>query len=219
MTAAQKEAAVNEPSSVVIIGGGLAGAKTAEALREQGYGGPVTLLGAEDDLPYERPPLSKAYLAGKSQFDDALVQPAQWYADNDVDLRRGTEAVALDRPAQQVVLGDGSRLGYGSAGARHRLRTAAAADPGRRAGAAAAHAARLPTRSGATFGAGRRLVIIGGGWIGLEVAAAAREAGTEVTVLEAAALPLLGCARRRRWRRCSPTCTASTASTCDSASR
>jgi NADPH-dependent 2,4-dienoyl-CoA reductase/sulfur reductase-like enzyme len=151
----------------------------------------VTLLGAEDDLPYERPPLSKSYLAGKSQFDDALVQAAQWYADNDIDLRRGTEAVAFDRRAQQVVLGDGSRLGYGA------LVLATGSEPRRLPIEGAERALLLRTRPDcdairAEFGPGRRLAIIGGGWIGLEVAAAAREAGTEVTVLEAAPLPLLG---------------------------
>ena len=90
-----------DPDSIVIVGGGLAGAKTAEALREQGYDGPVTLLAAEDELPYERPPLSKGYLAGKDEFDEAVVHPEEWYAEHDVDLRRGTE-VDRDRPRRRT---------------------------------------------------------------------------------------------------------------------
>jgi 3-phenylpropionate/trans-cinnamate dioxygenase ferredoxin reductase component len=181
---------VTDPASVVIVGGGLAGAKTAEALRDQGYAGPVTLVGAEAVPPYERPPLSKSYLAGKSKFDEALVHPLEWYAEHTVDLLCGTEAVAVDRSAQEVVLGDGSRLAYGS------LVLATGSEPRRLPIPGAEHALLLRTHDDAdairsTFGAGRRLVIIGGGWIGLEVAAAAAEAGTAVTILEAAQLPLL----------------------------
>jgi 3-phenylpropionate/trans-cinnamate dioxygenase ferredoxin reductase component len=190
MTAARKEAPVTEPSSVVIVGAGLAGAKAAEALRTQGYSGPVTLLGAEALPPYERPPLSKGYLAGKAEFDEALVHPQGWYAENNVELRCGVEVAALDRSAKEVVLTDGSRVGFGS------LILATGSEPRRLPIPGAERALLLRTRDDAdairaTFGAGQRLVIIGGGWIGLEVAAAAREAGTDVTILEAAALPLL----------------------------
>jgi 3-phenylpropionate/trans-cinnamate dioxygenase ferredoxin reductase subunit len=190
MTAGRKETPVTEPSSVVIVGAGLGGAKAAEALRAQGYSGPVTLLGAEALPPYERPPLSKAYLAGKAEFDEALVHPQEWYAENDVELRCGVEVVALDRPAQEVVLADGSRVGYGA------VVLATGSEPRRLPIPGAERALLLRTRDDAeairaTFGPGHRLVIIGGGWIGLEVAAAAREAGSDVTILEAAALPLL----------------------------
>ena len=179
------------PDSVVIVGGGLAGAKTAEALREQGYAGPVTLLAGEGELPYERPPLSKGYLAGKDEFEKAVVHPQEWYAEKDVDLRRGTEVAAIDRDAHEVELADGSRLPYGA------LVLATGAEPRSLPIPGADTALVLRThadsdRIKATFGAGRRLVIIGAGWIGLEVAAAAREAGTDVVVLEAAELPLLG---------------------------
>src|SRR5262245_37044054 len=94
------------PTSVVIVGGGLAGAKTAEALREQGYQGSVTLLTAEDELPYERPPLSKGYLKGDEEFGNAVVHPEEWYAEHDVDLRRGTRVTAIDRAAHEVELAD-----------------------------------------------------------------------------------------------------------------
>ena len=175
----------------MIVGGGLAGAKAAEALREQGYDGPVTLLAAEDELPYERPPLSKGYLVGKDEFDKAVVHPEAWYAENNVDLRRGTEVTAIDRDAHEVELADGTRLPYGA------LILATGAEPRSLPIPGADTALTLRThadsdRIRATFGEGKRLVVIGAGWIGLEVAAAAREAGTDVVVLEAAELPLLG---------------------------
>jgi 3-phenylpropionate/trans-cinnamate dioxygenase ferredoxin reductase subunit len=183
---------MNMPEHVVIIGGGLAGAKTAQALREQGYGGAVTLVAAEAHAPYERPPLSKSYLAGESTFDAATVQPTDWYDDHDVTLRQGVSATSIDTAGHRVGLDDGTTLNYdklvlatGSAVRRlpvpgadgdnvYYLRTVEDADAIR-----------------ATFGEGKRLVVIGGGWIGLEVAAVARSAGTEVTVLEGGALPLL----------------------------
>ncbi|MDT4942438.1 MAG: 3-phenylpropionate/trans-cinnamate dioxygenase ferredoxin reductase component [Pseudonocardiales bacterium] len=178
------------PTSVVIVGGGLAGAKTAEALREQGYAGPVTLVSAEDQLPYERPPLSKGYLAGKDAFDDAVVHPAEWYAEHDVTLRLGTEVAAVHPDDSAVELAGGERLEYGA------LVLATGSAPRRLPIPGADTALTLRTRADsdairATFGDGKRLVIVGAGWIGLEVAAAARDKGTTVTVLESADLPLL----------------------------
>jgi NADPH-dependent 2,4-dienoyl-CoA reductase/sulfur reductase-like enzyme len=178
------------PETVVIVGGGLAGAKTAQALREQGYGGAVTLIGAEDELPYERPPLSKGYLMGKDEFEKAVVHPEEWYAEHDVDLRRGVRVTAIDRAAHEVELDDGSRLPYGA------LVLATGSEP-RTLEVPGAEPLTLRThadsdRIKATFGPGKRLAVVGGGWIGLEVAAAAREAGTEVTLVEAAEQPLLG---------------------------
>jgi NADPH-dependent 2,4-dienoyl-CoA reductase/sulfur reductase-like enzyme len=177
----------------VIVGGGLAGAKTAQALREQGHTGSITLLADEPQLPYERPPLSKEYLAGKAEFEKAIVHPEEWYAEHDVDLRRGVSAVAVRATAREVELADGSRVPYDA------LVLATGSEPRSvpLPGADADGVLMLRTREQsdairATFGAGRRLAIIGGGWIGLEVAAAARDAGTEVTVLEMAELPLLG---------------------------
>jgi 3-phenylpropionate/trans-cinnamate dioxygenase ferredoxin reductase component len=177
------------PDAVVIVGGGLAGAKTAEALREQGYAGSVTILAAEDELPYERPPLSKGYLMGKDEFEKAVVHPQEWYAEHDVDLRLGTRATAIDRAAHEVELDDGSRLPYGA------LVLATGSEP-RTLDVPGAEPLTLRTRADsdrvkATFGEGKRLLIVGGGWIGLEVAAAAREAGTDVTLVEGAEQPLL----------------------------
>jgi 3-phenylpropionate/trans-cinnamate dioxygenase ferredoxin reductase subunit len=179
-----------EPSSVVIVGGGLAGAKTAEALRAQGYEGPVTLIGHEDELPYERPPLSKGYLAGNDAFDGAVVHPADWYTGHDVDLRLGAQVVAVRTASSEVELADGERIAYGA------LVLATGSQPRVLPIPGAEDALYLRThadsdRIRATFGTGKRLVIVGAGWIGLEVAAAARGQGTQVTVLEAAELPLL----------------------------
>jgi NADPH-dependent 2,4-dienoyl-CoA reductase/sulfur reductase-like enzyme len=178
------------PSNVVIAGGGLAGAKTAEALRTKGYDGAITLFGAESHVPYERPPLSKGYLQGKAEFDEAIVLPADWYPQNDVALHTGVEVVAVHPQNSEVELADGTREGYGA------LVLATGSAPRRLPIAGAESTLTLRTREDsdairATFGAGKRLVIVGGGWIGLEVAAAARGAGTDVTILEAAELPLL----------------------------
>ena len=181
------------PASVVIIGGGLAGAKGAEALRDKGFTGPVTLISNETDAPYERPPLSKAYLAGQVGFDEALVHPEAWYGEHGIDLRLQTTATALDTAARTVTLAGGATLPYG----KLLLATGAVARRLPVPGADAENVLYLRNHADsdairATFGEGRRLVIIGAGWIGLEVAAAARGAGTDVSIVETADLPLLG---------------------------
>lgn len=177
--------------SIVIAGAGLAGATAATELREQGYQGPVVLVGAEDEPPYERPPLSKSYLLGQNPFDKALVHPLQWYADHDVDLRLGVTATGLDPDGHVLATTDGD-LTYErlllATGAQPRVLTVA-----EDAGVPVAY---LRTKDDSdrlrdAFGAGRRVVVVGGGWIGLEVAAAARTAGCEVTVYEMEELPLL----------------------------
>lgn len=180
------------PASVVIVGGGVAGAKGAEALRDKGFTGPVTLISNETDAPYGRPPLSKAYLAGQAGFDEALVHAASWYAEHGIDLRLGTTAAALDTAAHTVTLADRATLPYG------KLLLATGAVPRRLPvpGADAENVLYLRSHADsdafrATFGEGRRLVIVGAGWIGLEVAAA-RGAGTDVSIVEVADLPLLG---------------------------
>lgn len=187
-------AGTSDDRGVVIVGGGLAGAKTAQALREKGFAGPITVISAEDDLPYERPPLSKGYLMGEDGFEKALVHPADWYTDNGVELRRSVVATAIDREAREVGLGDGSRVPYSAlvlaTGSEPRALPADALPP-------TATPLTLRTRADAdrikaTFGEGRRLAVVGGGWIGLEVAAGARHAGTAVTLIEASEQPLLG---------------------------
>ena len=183
---------MSTPKNIVIIGGGLAGAKTAEALRENEFTGSITLVAAEDHLPYERPPLSKEYLAGKGSFDDTVVKPAAWYEENNVTLKQGVRATKVDAANHQVTLDDGSVLDYD----KLVLATGSTVRKLPIPGADADNVYYLRTVEDsdairATFGDDKKLAIIGGGWIGLEVASAARGAGTAVTVLEGAKLPLL----------------------------
>lgn len=173
----------------VIVGGGLAGGKAAETLREEGFDGSVVLVASESEHPYERPPLSKAYLAGDAEFDDALVHEPSWYSE--VDLRLGTVATGLDVAAHELTLSDGVTLRY------DRLLLATGAQPTRPPVDGAERALTLRTRADADalrerFTPDSRVVVIGGGWIGLEVAAAARGYGADVVVVEAAGQPLAG---------------------------
>jgi 3-phenylpropionate/trans-cinnamate dioxygenase ferredoxin reductase subunit len=177
--------------AIVIVGAGLAGATTATELREQGYEGEVVLIGAEEHPPYERPPLSKGYLLGNDPFDKALVHPLDWYAEHDVDLRLGVRATALDTGAHVVSTSAGDQP-------YERLLLATGAEPRRLALAeeSGAPVAYLRTREDsdrlkAAFAQGGRVAVVGGGWIGLEVAAAARMKGCEVVVHETESLPLL----------------------------
>jgi 3-phenylpropionate/trans-cinnamate dioxygenase ferredoxin reductase subunit len=183
---------VTTSETFVIVGAGLAGAKAAEALRKQGFDGRLVMLGAEHHAPYERPPLSKDYLIGKAPREKVFTHPLQWYAEQDVDLRAGQLVIGLDRAARSVELADGSRVGYDklllTTGASPRELRVPGAD------ARGVHYLRTLDDSDvlrATLRTASRLVVIGAGWIGLEVTAAARLAGVEVTVLETAELPLL----------------------------
>ncbi|MHB1597195.1 MAG: NAD(P)/FAD-dependent oxidoreductase [Streptosporangiaceae bacterium] len=176
----------------IIVGGGLAGAKAAEALREQGFGGRIVLACEEDIRPYERPPLSKEYLQGKASRETIFVHPADWYHANSVELLPGTAVTGIDRSRREVTLSGGGHLAYG------RLLLATGSEPRRLPlpGADADGVLYLrkvgdSDRIRDTFTTASRVLIIGAGWIGLEVAAAARIAGVDVTVLEAAELPLL----------------------------
>jgi 3-phenylpropionate/trans-cinnamate dioxygenase ferredoxin reductase subunit len=101
------------PRPVVVVGAGLAGARTAESLRAEGWDGPIVLLGAEPHRPYERPPLTKGYLSGGEDREKLFVHPEGWYADNGVDLRTSARAVRLDRAEREVVLETGERIRYG----------------------------------------------------------------------------------------------------------
>jgi 3-phenylpropionate/trans-cinnamate dioxygenase ferredoxin reductase subunit len=176
----------------VIVGGGLAGAKAAETLREEGFEGPVVLLADESELPYERPPLSKQYLLGKAERNGAQVHPADWYAGHDVELRTGVRATALDPAAHRLTLDSGAQLTYGAlllaTGASPRRLPVPGADlDGVRYLRTLADSDRLLADLSA---GGRRVVIVGAGWIGLEVAAAARSYANEVTVVEPQPTPL-----------------------------
>ena len=176
---------------VVVVGAGLAGATAAQTLRDEGFDGAVVLVGEEPVRPYERPPLSKEYLQGKAERDTVFVHPEHWYDDNTVELRTGAAATAIDRRSRAVALADGERLPYdhlilATGSTPRRLDVPGATLAGVR------YLRRLPDSDQLkdAFGQLPRVVVIGGGWIGLETAAAARVAGLEVTVLEAADVPL-----------------------------
>jgi 3-phenylpropionate/trans-cinnamate dioxygenase ferredoxin reductase subunit len=177
---------------VVIVGGGLAGAKTAEALRDEGYAGSIVLYAAERHLPYDRPPLSKAFLKGEQTAEDGYVLPEAWYAGHDVDLRLGTEVTSVDPVAHEVVASDGSRAAYDklvlATGAAPRRSTLPGADLD---GVLYLRTVEDSERLRTAFRPDAKVVIVGGGWIGLEAASAARGADAQVTVLEMAEQPLL----------------------------
>jgi len=183
---------MSKDATYLIVGASLAGAKAAETLRAEGFGGQVTLIGAETELPYERPALSKEYLQGKADRESIYVHPREWYGDQGITLRLGVRVAGIEPAQHEVTLADGDRVAYskllltnGSSprplplpGAEldgvHYLRTVGDSD-------------RIKT----AIAGSARIAVIGAGWIGLECAAAARLAGDEVTLLEAAELPLL----------------------------
>ncbi len=170
---------------IVIVGAGHAGGSAVAMLRQYGWADAITLIGEEALPPYQRPPLSKAWLKGEADGESLLLRPLQFYTDNDVALRLSTRVAVIDRAAKLVRLESGEALGYDhlilATGSRARriplpgvdldgvleLRTAADAD-----------------RLKAALGPGRRLAIVGGGYIGLEAAASARALGAEAIVLE-----------------------------------
>lgn len=179
-------------NTFVIVGGGLAAGKAAEALREHGHNGPLVIIGDEGEKPYIRPPLSKGYLLGKEERDSIFVHPDDWYREHNVELMLDTSARTVDIRARQVHLDDGRQVSYSklllATGSSPRRLTVPGADLDnvlylRRVG----DSERLKS----AFTAGAKIVVIGAGWIGLETAAAARMAGAEVTVLEHSELPLL----------------------------
>ena len=180
-------------STFAIVGGGLAGAKAAEALRDKDFDGRVVLFAAEEHLPYERPPLSKEYLAGKKELGDFTVATSAWYRDHHVELQLGTEVSAVDAKGHTISLPDGSTVHY------DKLLLATGSHPRRPSipGADADGVYYLRTVDSADalnsiLTEGSSLAVVGGGWIGLEVAAGARERGVNVTVVEMAELPLMG---------------------------
>ncbi|MDN5726963.1 MAG: NAD(P)/FAD-dependent oxidoreductase, partial [Propionibacteriales bacterium] len=179
---------------VVIVGGGLAGASTAEALREDGYDGEVVLLAAEPHLPYDRPPLSKGFLKGETALDEVTLHDQQWYDDQQITVRTGVQVTGITTSAREVTLEGGERIGYDT------LVLATGSEPRRLTLPGAELDGVLTLRrledserlkDELARAEGRRLVLIGGGWIGLEVGSAFRDAGAEVTVLEHAEQPLL----------------------------
>jgi|CXWL01.1.fsa_nt_gi 3-phenylpropionate/trans-cinnamate dioxygenase ferredoxin reductase subunit len=181
----------NQINRIVIIGAGQAGGEAAVRLRQGGFSGDITLIGEEPALPYQRPPLSKKYLAGEMDLERLLLRPASVYADENIAVLIPLRAVWIDRANKRVRLEGGRELAYDAlilaTGARPRKLTLVGADlPG-------AHLFRTTADADAmrpSFLAGAKLAVIGAGYIGLEVAAMARQKGLEVTVLEAAARPL-----------------------------
>ena len=176
---------MSDSERIVIVGASLAGAKAAETLRAEGWDGQVVLIGDETALPYERPPLSKGVLLGKDQPDVGQIHDQAWYDENNIELRLGTEATAIDTAAKTVTLADGSQVGYDklliATGSRVRKLDVPGADlPGIHYLRTAAQAQALTD----AYAAKPRVVVVGAGWIGLEAASAARERGSEVTVIE-----------------------------------
>ena len=175
-----------EQFDIVIVGGGHAGAQAAIALRQLGFDGSVAIVGDEPDLPYERPPLSKEYLAGEKPFERLLIRPAIFWTDRDVTMRLGARVTAVDPAAHRVTTADGAAIGYGTlvwaAGGAPRRLSCAGGD------AAGVHAVRTRAdvdRMIAELPTVERVVVVGGGYIGLEAAAVLTKLGKRVTVVEA----------------------------------
>ncbi|HTV98584.1 MAG TPA: FAD-dependent oxidoreductase [Steroidobacteraceae bacterium] len=174
-------------STILILGGGQAGAQAVDSLRREGFRGRLVLIGDEPRLPYQRPPLSKQYLAGDMAEERLAFRHQAFYDQHQVELKLGKPAVRIDAPARRVSLSDGEELLYDRllicTGSRSRALTCPGADlPGVHYLRGVADVG--PIREGLTTGA--RLVVIGGGYIGLETAATARKLGCAVTVLEMA---------------------------------
>jgi 3-phenylpropionate/trans-cinnamate dioxygenase ferredoxin reductase subunit len=175
----------------VIVGGGLAGAKAAETLREEGFDGTLVLIGEEAERPYERPPLTKDYLRAESAREKTYVHPEAFYRDHDIELVTGTAVTALDPGGRRLTLAKGGELAY------DRLLLATGAEP-RRLGVPGAeldgvHYLRTLEDCDALrarLNADSQVAVIGAGWIGAEVAASARRLGARVTMIDPAALPL-----------------------------
>jgi len=183
------DAGHDEGMTYVIVGASLAGAKAAEALRDSGYDGRVVLIGTEPARPYARPELSKGYLQGSKDASDVFVHDEGWYAEHQVDLMLNTTVTELDRTGRAVVTDGGERISYDkvllTTGAAPRSLPVPGGDT----------ALRLRTledsdRLRETFGKGGRVALVGGGWIGLETAAAAKHFGCDVVVVEPQPTPL-----------------------------
>ena len=183
--------AMTDPENVVVVGNGQAGIQLVDSLRREGYTGPITLLGEEPHHPYQRPPLSKDYLAAGKDPVPLPLRPEKFFTTNDVDARLGVHVTSIDRAARTVTLDDGTTLAYSklvlATGAANRELTVPGAD------LAGIHGLRTLTDAQALHArldAVRSVVVIGAGFIGLEFAAAARARGLDVTVLEYADRPM-----------------------------
>jgi 3-phenylpropionate/trans-cinnamate dioxygenase ferredoxin reductase subunit len=175
----------------VIVGASLAGAKAAEALRDEGFDGRVVLVGEESERPYERPPLSKEYLRGEAGREKVYVHEDAFYEDREIELRLSARATKIDVDSGKVVLGNGESIAY------DRLMLATGAAPRKLAlpgedleGVYYLRSVHDSDVIRNRFKEGVRVVIVGAGWIGSEVAASARQKGAEVTMLERSSVPL-----------------------------
>jgi 3-phenylpropionate/trans-cinnamate dioxygenase ferredoxin reductase subunit len=175
----------------IIVGASLTGAKAAETLREEGFAGRVILVGAEPDLPYERPPLTKEYLRAESPREKAYVHPEGFYDEHNIELITDTAVTELDAGRSQIRLDDGSELGY------DRLLLATGAEPRRLSipGADLDGVHYLRTLADCDvlrdrLDQGGRVAVVGAGWIGAEFAASARQRGAEVALIDPLAVPL-----------------------------
>jgi len=170
---------------VVILGGGHAGGSAAAFLRQYGHTGPIVLVGEEPLLPYQRPPLSKAWLKGEAGEDELQLRPPSFYAENDIAVRLGLKATRIDREAKIAFLEDGEALHYDAliiaTGARARRLPLKGGELARTLELRTAADAEMLK---AGIAPGKRLVIVGGGYVGLEVAASARALGAEALVIE-----------------------------------
>ena len=183
---------MSKDQKFVIVGAGLAGASAAETLRKEGFDGRIQLIGAEPYRPYIRPPLSKDYLSGKEGLDSVFVHPEAWYGDNDVELTIGTRVVGLDPAAHRISRSSGNDVEYDklllATGSSPRILSIPGADLD------GVRYLRTIDDSKALHAAlengGKKLVLIGSGWIGMEVAATARTLGNDVTILERDPIPL-----------------------------
>lgn len=180
-----------EINHIVVLGAGQAGAQAVATLRENGFGGALTLVGDEPHLPYQRPPLSKAYLQGKLQLERLLLRPQTYYQQHDCKVILGLAATSIDRGARTVTLADGRTLIYD----RLLLATGTSARRLRVPGAhlEGVHYLRNISDTDAlrtALARSKRVAIIGGGYIGLQVAAVAAAAGLDVTVFEAMSRPM-----------------------------
>jgi len=180
------EAVVSDPKAkVVIVGAGHAGGSAAAFLRQYGHEGPIVLIGEEPLLPYQRPPLSKAWLKGEADADSLALKPQEWYAEANVALRLQGVATSLNRGARTVTLASGEVISYDflilATGARARELPIPGADL---SGVLALRTAADAEALKAALGPGKRLAVVGGGYVGLEAAASARALGAEATVIE-----------------------------------
>jgi 3-phenylpropionate/trans-cinnamate dioxygenase ferredoxin reductase subunit len=176
---------------IVIVGASLAGGTAAVTLREDGFDGDIVLVGAEAQLPYNRPPLSKGYLRGQDRFEDQLVKPASYYAEQRIALRLGLPATKIDAGQKLVELEGGERLAYDrllvATGGRNRTLSVPGANL---AGVFQLRTVEDCDRIRAVVGRGRRAVVMGFGFIGSEVSSSLRQLGVEVVAIEGSRVPL-----------------------------